>query len=448
MRPTTIRWRLMLAGAVAILIALGLSAVGLSLLFERHVERVAVNDLEARARALAGIVETDPAGRPFLHDPPSDPLYHQPYSGHYWQISLGTDERRSRSLWDFRLTPPAEAAQPGATRVLSLPGPQGERLLVLEQSLLVRDATGAPLPLRILVATERTALQEAKRDFVTSLLPFLGILAALLLAAFWMQIRIGLQPLSQVSKRVTALNSGQRARIGTDLPDEVVPLSRQIDQLLDARDVELDRARHRAADLAHGFKTPLQALLGDADKLRDQGKPALADSIETVVVAMRRLVDRELTRARIQSDRSSAEASPDQVINRVVKVLKRTPLGSDISWQTQTDPGLLARIDADDLTEAMGALLENAMRHAQGAVSVTAERQGGQALITIRDDGPGVPEAALSKLARRGVRLDESSEGDGIGLAIVADIVDAADGEVSFQNADPGLLVQIRLHAR
>lgn len=447
MRRNSIRWRLMLAGAVAILITLTLSAVGLSFLFERHVERVAVNDLAARALTLAGIVENDADGIPHLTDPPPDRLYRQPYSGHYWQVSLGDEERRSRSLWDYRLTPPKDMIPPGQTRVLALTGPQDERLVVLEQSLLV-NANGQPLPLRILVATDRTAMQEAKRDFVQELLPFLGVLCALLLAAFWAQIHVGLQPLSEVSDRVQSLTAGDRKRIGTDLPDEVVPLSQQIDQLLDQRDAELTRARHRAADLAHGFKTPLQALLGDAEKLRAQAQTTIADSIETVVGSMRRLVDRELTRARIQSDRNSAEARPELVINRVIKVLKRTPTGADIQWDISTDPDLRARIDPDDLTEALGALLENAMRHARTRVSASAAKQDRHAIITIRDDGPGVPEAALAHLTQRGVRLDESGEGQGIGLAIVNDVIDAADGQVTFANANPGLLVEVRLHAK
>ena len=447
MKRTSIRWRLMLAGAVAILITLGLSAIGLAFLFERHVERVAVNDLEARALTLAGMVEKDVAGVPHLTDPPADPLYRQPYSGHYWQVSLGDEERRSRSLWDYRLLPPDDLILPGRTRVLSLNGPQDERLVVLEKSLLV-NAEGQSLPLRILVATDRTAMQQARHDFMQELLPFLGVLAALLLAAFWMQIRVGLQPLSQVSDRVQALASGDRMRIGTDLPDEVVPLSQQIDQLLDQRDTELARARHRAADLAHGFKTPLQALLGDAEKLREQAQPAMAEGIETVVGAMRRLVDRELTRARIQSDRNTAEANPHLVINRVIKVLQRTPTGADILWDIAADPDLRARIDPNDLTEALGALLENAMRHARTQVSVKAVRQGRHAVISIRDDGPGVPETALKHLTQRGVRLDESGDGQGIGLAIVTDVIDAAGGQVIFANADPGLSVEVRLHAR
>ncbi|MBK4216981.1 HAMP domain-containing histidine kinase [Paracoccus caeni] len=447
MSRNSLRLRLILAGAVAIVLTLGLSTIGLSYLFVRHVERVAVDDLQSRAMALASMVEISAGSPPRLVDPPPDPLFRQPFSGHYWQVSLGDEMRRSRSLWDYQLPAPDDLAAPGQTRVLSLPGPQGEALLVVEQSLLV-DHDGTRLPLRILVATDRDALDLAEQGFLRDLMPFLVILGALLLTAFWMQIRVGLRPLSQVSNRVRALTTGDRARIGTDLPDEVVPLSRQIDELLDARDAELLRARHRAADLAHGFKTPLQALLGDAEKLRDQGQDGLAGSIETVVGSMRRLVDRELTRARIQSDLTTAEAEPETVINRVVQVLRRMPRGADLGWHVSAGSHLRARIDPDDLTEALGALLENAMRHAESAVWIDVTGSGSSVQITIRDDGPGVPADDLQRMTKRGVRLDQSGEGQGIGLAIVHDIIDAADGQVALENAGPGLRVTITLHAR
>lgn len=442
----SLRWRLILTGGAAILLALGLAALGLALLFERHVERVAVAGLQARALSLAAMVEPGGAGGVALRAGPADPLYDRPFSGHYWQIDLGGTLRRSRSLWDYTLPAADPPPLPGQPRSLALPGPQGEPLLAVEQLLEVR-AGGAATPLRIIVASDRGELELARRGFLADLLPYLALLAGLLLAASWMQITVGLSPLSQVSARVAALRSGRRPRIGADLPAEVIPLAGEIDQLLDARDAELLRARNRAADLAHGFKTPLQALLGDAGQLRDQGAHEIADSVETVATAMRRLVDRELARARIQSDRVVAEADPAPVLRRVIEVLRRTPDGAAIDWQVQAPPGLRARIDPDDLTEAVGALLENAMRHAAGRVAARVGQEGRSIVITITDDGPGVPAADLARLSQRGVRLDEGGDGQGIGLALVADIVDAAQGSLTLRNAAPGLAVTMTFAA-
>lgn len=439
----SLRWRLVLAGGAAILVALGLSALGLALLFERHVERVAIADLDGRALALAAMVEPGPAGA-VLRDTAPDPLYDQPFSGRYWQITLGGAVQRSRSLWDVTLAPGRPAPPPGGRQVLALDGPQGAALLTVDHALTV-DGGGAPVPLRILVAMDRAGLTQARQDFLGDLAPYVGLLAGLLLLASWVQVSVGLRPLAQVGERVAALVAGGRARIGQDLPVEVIPLASEIDTLLDARDREVQRARHRAGDLAHGFKTPLQALMGDAERLRDQGVPGIAANIETVVTAMRRLVDRELARARIQSDRMGASADPGLVLRKIVGVLGRSPMGAEIDWQITTAPGLTARIDPDDLTEALGALLENAMRHARAEIACTVEAEAERICIRIRDDGPGVPEAGLARMVQRGVRLDEGGDGQGIGLAIVADIVEAAQGELTLRNAGPGLCAEIRL---
>ena len=443
----SLRLRLLVIGALAILATLGAAALGLALLFERHVERVAVSDLRARAVTLAGIVEQDAQGTPRLAARPMDRLYQQPFSGHYWQIALGDQVQRSRSLWDHVLPMDRPVPAPGRFAVLDLPGPQGESLLVLEQGLLVGRGPDA-LTLRIIVASDRAVLKAARQDFLGDLLPYLGFLGLLLVAGSALQIRIGLSPLAEVARRVQALTRGQRSRIGSDLPDEMLPLSRQLDALLDARDAELLRARHRAGDLAHGFKTPLQALLGDAETLRHRGEAEVAGSIETVVTSMRRLVDRELARARIQSDRNPGVADPAGVLTRLVKVLKRTPKGGLIDWQTRfPDPVPLARIDPDDLTEALGALLENAMQHATAVVRATVSQTGDHVAIAIRDDGPGVPDSALASLRRRGTRLDESGDGQGIGLAIVSDIAEAAGGNLTLSNTPHGLEVELTLAA-
>lgn len=444
MKAPSLRARLGLVGALAIAAALALSVLGLALLFDRHVERVAVADLKARALSVAAMVEPDAPGGPGFRAGPGDPLYDQPFSGHYWQLDLGAETRRSRSLWDHALPPAGPPLASGSSRILALEGPRGEPLLAVETWLAVGRGPAAQ-PLRILVAMERGALQAARAGFIADLLPYSVALAGLLALAFWAQLTLGLRPLGVVSDRVVALRTGQVARIGADLPAEVLPLAGELDALLDERDQELLRARNRAGDLAHGLKTPLQALLGDAAQLRDRGAGDLAASIETIAQSMRRLVDRELARARIQSGRMSGVALPLQVARNVVDVLRRTPDGGALDWRLDIPPDLALRIDPDDLTEALGALAENAARHAAGVVRISAARQAGLGILRLRDDGPGVPEAALDSLMQRGFRADERGDGQGMGLAIVADIIEAAGGSMDIANTAPGFEVTLRL---
>lgn len=443
-RRGSLRLRLFLAGAVAVGAVLALAAIGLSLLFDRHVERVAIADLDARAMALVAMVDPEAPDGANLNRPGADPQYGLPLSGHYWQIWIGDRLYRSRSLWDFTLQPEQPAPRPGALRVERLKGPQGDDLLAIDRSFIA-GGRGQPSDLRVIVAMHRAQLNEARRAFLGDLLPYLGLLGLLFLAASFVQVTVGLRPLGQIGSRVSALARGQRQRMGDDLPQEVVPLANQIDALLDARQAVLQRARHRAADLAHGFKTPLQALMGNADELRRKGEQAMAEDVESLVGAMRGVVDRELTRARIQSDHAHSATVPGPVIQKLLDLMRRMPRGRELDWRLDVQSAAAVRIDQHDLTEALGAVLENAMGHAASQVVVTVADHGDQVAITIVDDGLGVPGDLLDRLVDRGMSLDESGGGQGFGLSIVADIAEAAQGELQLSNALPGLAVCLRL---
>lgn len=440
MNRLSIRWRLILAGAVLVPLALALAAWGLAAIFDRHVTRVALGDMAFRLERLAVAVGPDGAGALALVDLPADPQYDRPYSGHYWQIALDGVESRSRSLWDYALPlPPALSGQ----QTLDLPGPRGERLLVLDQTLQRATATG-DIPLRISVALDRVQLDAARRAFVADLLPYLALLALVLVATGAAQLAIGLRPFSRIRQRLAAVSQGAARRMGSDLPAEVLPLAAQIDSLLDAAETETDRARSRAADLAHGLKTPLQALLGEAGRLKAAGSAEAARGVTEIVDAMQAHVDRELSRARRAADRARAQALPLTVARAVAGVLMRTPDGAALDWRITGDD-LPARIDPADLTEALGALAENAARHAASRVEIScAALDGARLVVVVRDDGPGVDIADPDQLLQRGMRLDARG-GGGLGLSIAAEILTGAGGGLTLDRGDPGLVARLVL---
>src|SRR5690606_6771664 len=171
---------------------------------------------------------------------------------------------------------------------------------------------------RAAVAIDAREIATATRAFAADLLPYLGVLAAVLIAAAYAQVTFGLSPLASVRKRLAAIREGQTTRLGAAFPKEVQPLAAEIDALLEAREREAERARARAADLAHGLKTPLQVLTGDVERLRQKGEADIAADIEQVTTAMRRHVERELARARMKSGARTARANVREVIDRVL----------------------------------------------------------------------------------------------------------------------------------
>ena len=127
----------------------------------------------------------------------------------------------------------------------------------------------------------------------------------------------------------------------------------------------------------------------------------------------------------------------------MTNVVRRTPEGRSCHGRSRSS-NLRARIDAVDLGEALGNLIENAARHARSRVRVAACSDGDAVLVTVADDGPGIPADRRAEALSRGGRLDTSSPGTGLGLAIVSEIAEAWDACFSISDEEPGLKASLR----
>lgn len=422
--------------------ALVLAFFGLSLLFERHVERRVAAELTLHLDQLIAAIDIR-NGKLALRQEPTDPRFARPLSGLYWQVESGGDTLRSRSLWDAELSLPE--LEPGEPVSRTIDGPTGTTLLLIEREILGGVRLGGRSVL-FAVAIIRTDIETATREFGRDMLPYLLLLGGLFVAGTIFQITIGLRPLTTLRSRISEIRRGGAQRIGDDFPSEILPLTRELDELLASRETQIRRAREHAADFAHGLKTPLQALAGDIKRLRDRGEVALADDIQSLSAIMRRHVDHQLARARM-AGRPVGRSEVADAVTRIVGVLERTPKGSGIDWHMDIEAGAAARIEAEDLTELLGSVLDNATRYARERVEILASRHGADIVIRIRDDGPGIPEDRIGDMLERGGRLDETSGGAGLGLAIARDIVAAAGGSMVLANETPGLCVTIGIAA-
>src|SRR5262249_13494837 len=147
---------------------------------------------------------------------------------------------------------------------------------------------------RIAVARDAASIGNAVAQFSKELALLLSLIGLLLIAAAWVQVNVGLRPLDAVRSRLAAMRSGGAPRLGSEFPTEVRPLAQEIDNLLDARDADIEKARARAADLAHGLRTPLQVLNSEIELLRRKGHREASDNLSVVADAMHRHVEREL----------------------------------------------------------------------------------------------------------------------------------------------------------
>jgi len=424
----SLRLRLVAGGLVAILIALGVAGAGLVLVFERHVARTLTGELDVHLTQLLAGIDVDAQGNLVLTQPPTDPRFADPLSGLYWQVG---DDRgqviRSRSLWDADMKLPADQLGPGEVHQHRADGPGGKRVLVAERAVTL-SAGGKRVIVRLAVAEDLARVSTATSAFARDLAVALILLGCVLTAATWIQVNVGLRPLAALRHGVAEIRAGSVRYLPETVPAEVEPLAKEVNALVEAQEREIEKSRSRAADLAHGLKTPLAALAADAVRLHERGEHAIARDIEAVGESMGRHVDRELARARVRGRAGSGskpwtELAP--LTRSLIATLARTPDGARVTFEPNIPDDLRVPLDRTDLAEVLGNLLENAVRHAIGRVRVAAEEGIAGPSVTIEDDGKGIDPLQLPNVLERGARLDERGGSAGLGLAIVQDVLEA-----------------------
>lgn len=436
MAARSLRLRLLAGASVAIFVALTVSWLAMTWLFERHIERREAAELTRRGVMLVAALSLDAAGGPLLDQTPADPRLLQPAGGLYWQVTTSRGAVRSRSLWDQALTPAAAGMSDWETRTAE--GPFGQRLLLVERA--VQPAGGSARAL-VQVASDTRALVTARQEFGRELALFLAGLWAVLSLAALAQVGLGLAPLASLRSELQRMRRNPSARLAGDHPREVAPLAEAINALAEARQGDLARARRRAGDLAHSLKTPLSALSAQSRLARQAGATEAADGLDRAIAAVGAALEAELARARAAAAREAApeaDADPAAIAEGLITVLERTEDGARVVFDQQLASDLRVPAPADAVTEALGALMENAVRHARRHVRLSGAATGGRVRIIIEDDGPGMETERAEAALMRGGRLDEAGPGHGLGLAIARDLVAATDGELELDRAPLG----------
>lgn len=434
MKATSLRLRLLAGAAIAIFMALALAWAGISWLFHQYAEQREVAELSKLGEQLVANLTLDAGGKPVVDTPPADPRFMAIAGGYYWQASTKAASAQSQSLWDQSL-PPAPA-QPDQWTHATVHGPYGKQLIMVSRQIRL-DAR--PVNLTVRVGSDDSEMQSALAEFDRVLALSLGLLWLVLSLAAYGQVSLGLRPLDRLRRDLDRLRRSPHARLPADHPHEIVPLTDAINAMASAREADLGRARRRAADLAHGLKTPLAVVAAQSRRAREAGADIAADSIDRAVEAVSAALEAELARSRAAAARGAGgESVPLDIAEGVVSVIERTEYGENLAFTIDIPASYRLPVDPSDLAEMLGALLENAARHARRQVQISARQDGQQLFLRIEDDGPGMDDHAIQRAAQRGVRLDETGSGHGLGLSIVRDLADATEADFHMERAKLG----------
>jgi len=272
---------------------------------------------------------------------------------------------------------------------------------------------------------------------------------ACMAAGFW-QVRRGLSPFERLREQLSRVRAGHDRQIGGSYPAEVQPLVDDLNALLDHRDRTVRRALAKAADLAHGLKTPLAVLTQEAALIDAAGHHELAGTIGEHVDRMRRQLDFHLARARAAASGATpgARCTVMESAAALARTLDRLYADRGITIQVDVDADHAARVQREDLDEMLGNLLDNACKWSASRVAISSSRSDGTITVRVDDDGAGIPAAMRSVVLQRGMRADEASPGTGLGLAIVQELVELYGGAITLDISPfGGLQAQLRLPA-
>ncbi len=441
MNSWSLKSRLLILAACGISIVLGIAGFGFSWLYRKHVEKFVLTELTSHMDQLLGDINLQENGVIAVNSTLSDPRFEEAGGGLYWQVDVaGQPSIRSRSLWDETITipTPPETTEEDHAHILVLPS--GLQVFSLEKLVIATNDKGMEKKTVVTVGIDRDRVTNPVSDFLQAMLFGLALTYGALLASTLAFITFGLKPLEDVKRGVTLLRGGTSHIDTSKLPREIKPLAEEVNALVAAREVQLDNARKRASNLAHGLKTPLAVMQSVSNELKLLGKHEASDTIALNASQMRDLIDRELTRSRMASGHNIHRARLDEVLLKVIATMKKAPRGENITWNHDIADNTFLPIDAVDLTELLGNLLDNARKYAQKIVTVTYVNKQ----VIIEDDGVGVSGEKVNLIFQRGVRLDEKLAGSGIGLAIVSDLAEVYNLDVrAYDSKLGGLAVSV-----
>jgi len=405
-------------------------------------EEYIASRLRHDAEMLLSNLHFDTAGKMSLDEGAIDLVYLKPFSGHYFLIASGKQTISSRSLWDQQLNI-AGVNINESTRSYQ-DGPNKQSLLVIGNGFKKQDRK-----LSVIVAEDLNPVKQNISQFQTrfaisaiSMLILLVVLQALIL-------RHSLKSLVRLRSELRALQHGEIDQLNTDTPTELQPLVSEVNHLLSIMANQLHRSRDALSDLAHAIKKPLTVMQQLTDKHRSDISADIQDAFAKQATEINRLTERILRRARLAGHHHSGmRFSFSQDLPDLIGTLDLMYSDKAITKHINVDEEIKHLVDREDMLELLGNLLDNAYKWARHTVDIRIKDDSGLN-ICIEDDGPGADPNKLQQLDRRGVRLDETKQGHGIGLAIASDMVREYKGSLSFGRSEKlgGFRVDITLPA-
>ena len=387
-----------------------------------------------------------------------EPLFDVTHSGWYWQIKPLDDPSLktlvSESLATGSLPSPLVAGikpDSSSVRWMIAEGPGDKRIRIAE--IIETPGQEADRPRYSIIAAGPVDWYEKETSIFRNRLAIALALAglALVLVTFF-QVRFGLLPLKKIERGLSEIRSGEATKLEGNLPAEIEPLQTELNALIKSNQDIVDRARTQVGNLAHALKTPLAVVTNEAR----EGKDALSRKVSEQAQLMRDQISHYLDRARMAARVGVigrvTEVGP--VVKPLVRALRKIYQDRAVTIHVRCPKDVRFQGEKHDLEEMLGNLLDNACKWADSNVYLRVGKLEGDEgaksrsmiVVSVEDDGPGLTAEQRKKIRTRGLRLDESKPGSGLGLSIVSDLAQSYRGNLDLlASKKGGLLARLKL---
>ena len=430
--------RLLLAVSIILTIFLGFTAFSLNNAFKASYDVTQHKQLKNHIYMLLTAAEFTESGTINMPASLAEPAFSTPNSGLYAQIVNQTNTVwQSGSLLGRALTLPNIQRQQQQHELLYKIDSGSEKLLNLAYSVTWENSKGQEYDFTLHVSQDLKATQQANNEFRLNLWYWLGGTGLGLLLIQILILRWSLRPLSDVADDLQAIENGAENRLSQNYPTELNQLTRNINTLLDQEQSRRQRYKNALADLAHSIKTPLAVLQNELNPNR--GELSHKRETDTQLEQIIKSIDYQLQRAATEGRTTlQAPVAISELINKITASLDKVYREKQVKYQSKLDTALTLSADEGDMYELFGNILENAYKYCTSKVNAGIMSDEEHITFYVDNDGAGIPQAAQADILKRGKRMDTQTEGQGLGLAIASDIVDAYQGEISLGKSQLG----------
>ncbi len=434
--------RLLVSVSLLLLVFFGATIAVLDTAFTEAGEQARRDILDGHLVALLAAAEPNDGGELVLPERLREPRFERIGSGLYAELR----NQESEVLWRSRSTlgleiPRGVEPELGNHLFAKENLEDGTPLLTLSLAVEWEFDDGTLKSYVFKVAESLDSFNAQIAGFRRQRFGWFAAVALTMLLAVSMLLRGLLRPLRQIETEITEIEEGNRVSLTGDFPTELVGVARNMNLLIDSERARSDRYRYTLDNLAHSLKTPLAAMRA---LLQDTQSAGFGDRFNEQIDRMDEIVRYQLRKpaASVADNLVLQPVAVEREVTRLIDGLRKVYHDKHPDFDVRVEKGMQFRGDTGDFLELAGNLLDNACKWCERRVrisivpSVGARAIASGMVMTVSDDGPGIPQDAADALLERGMRLDEATPGHRIGLAVVKDIARSYGGRLKIRRSE------------